>query len=206
MKKNPDRPLHLFLWIMTSIVLLWSYVGCRDRLTWFMEVFPVLLGTAILYAYYGQFRFTRLVCWLLFIHAIVLMVGGHYNYAEVPLFNWLRDLYQLKRNYYDRVGHFLQGFVPALIAREVLLRQEVVKRGFWLNFIVISICLAFSAFYELIEWQAAVWNGQAAEAFLGTQGDTWDTQWDMALALTGSALSLAVMSRWHDRQLKALKS
>lgn len=201
LKANPDRALHLTLWTFVGGVLLWSYVGCHDRFTWLMEVFPVLLGSGMLLAVYNRWRFTRLVCWLLAIHAVVLMVGGHYTYAEVPLFNWIRDIWQLDRNYYDRVGHFLQGFVPAMISREILLRRGVVKRGAWLNFIVISICLAFSACYELLEWQTAVWTGGKADSFLGTQGDPWDTQWDMATALIGAMTAPLILSRRHDKEL-----
>lgn len=202
LKPNPDRALHLKLWGLVGGVFFWSYVGCHDRFTWFMEVFPVLLGTGMMLAVYDRWRFTRLVCWLLAIHAIVLMVGGHYTYAEVPLFNWIRDAWHLDRNYYDRVGHFLQGFVPAMIAREILIRRGVVQRGAWLNFIVICICLAFSACYELLEWQAAVWTGEKADSFLGTQGDPWDTQWDMALACVGAISALVALGRAHDKQIQ----
>ena len=157
-------------------------------------------------AVYSEWRFTRLVCWLLCLHAIVLMVGGHYTYAEVPLFNWIRDGFHLARNYYDRVGHFLQGFVPALISREVLLRKGVLKRGTWLNFLVICICLAISAAYELLEWKTAVWTGSKADSFLGTQGDPWDTQWDMAMALIGAAISLPFLSGHQDQQIAAMNA
>lgn len=156
-------------------------------------------------AVYNRWRFTRLVCWLLAIHAIVLMVGGHYTYAEVPLFNWIRDAWHLDRNYYDRVGHFLQGFR----ARHDRSRNPdppwVVKRGAWLNFIVISICLAFSACYELLEWQAAVWTGEKADSFLGTQGDPWDTQWDMdAGALRRHFSPFLSLGKVHDEQLRTV--
>jgi len=200
---NRDRNPHLFLWSVVGVVFVWSFFGCYDRFTWFMEVFPVIIGTVILLTVYSRWQFSRLVCWFLAIHAIVLIVGGHYTYAEVPLFNWLRDYFHLGRNYYDRVGHFLQGFVPALIAREVLLRKGVLKRDGWLTFNVISICLAISAAYELLEWQAAVWTGTKADSFLGTQGDVWDTQWDMATALIGASVAMIFFSGWHDRQLKS---
>ncbi len=204
MAPNPDRKLHIILWAIVAVVFGWSYVGCHDVLTWVMEVLPVVIGTVILLAVYDRWRFTRLVAWLLAIHAIVLMVGGHYTYAEVPLFSWIRDRFQMDRNYYDRVGHFLQGFVPAMIAREVLLRKGVLKHGGWLNFIVVCICLAISACYEFIEWQAAVWTGAKADAFLGTQGDPWDTQWDMALALIGATTALLTFSSIHDKQLERI--
>ncbi len=201
---NPDRQLHLALWLIAGAVMAWSFVGCHDQFTWLMEVFPVLLGSAILLIVYSRWRFSRLVCWLLALHAIVLMVGGHYTYAEVPLFNWIRDTFHLDRNYYDRVGHFLQGFVPAMISREILLRKGVLQRGGWLIFMVICICLAISASYELIEWQAAVWTGEKADSFLGTQGDPWDTQWDMATALIGAAAALLFLSKRHDREMGPL--
>ena len=169
-----------------------------------MEVFPVLLISGILLRLYPSFRFTRLVCWLMWAHAIVLMIGGHYTYAEVPPFNWIRDHFHLARNDYDKVGHFMQGFVPAMIAREVLLRRGVLKRGPWLAFIVVCICLAISAVYELLEWQMAVWTGGKADAFLGTQGDPWDTQKDMATAFIGAMSALAALGRAHDRALTSL--
>jgi len=198
---NPDRALHAGLWLTLLPLLIWSYAGCHDRFTWALEVFPIFAGSAVLLALYDRFRFTRLVCWLLWLHAIVLLVGGHYTYAEVPLFNRLRDAFHLSRNHYDRLGHFFQGFVPAMIAREVLLRRKVLKRGAWLFFIVVCICLAISAAYELFEAYTAMLTGAKAEAFLGTQGDPWDTQWDMTFALIGAASALLVLSRKHDAQL-----
>ena len=201
-----DRKLHGGLWAVVGIVFAWSYAGCHDRFTWAMEVFPVALGTAYLLAVYSRWRFSRLVCWLLALHAVVLMVGGHYTYAEVPLFNRLRDAFHLSRNHYDRLGHFMQGFVPALIAREVLIRKRVVARGGWLNFIAICVCLALSASYELLEWQTAVWTGEKADAFLGSQGDVWDTQWDMAMALIGASTALLLFTRLHDRELDRLSA
>jgi putative membrane protein len=198
---NPDRFLHLSLWGIVGIVLVWSFFGCHDRFTWFLEVSPVIFGTVLLLKAYPYWRFTRLVCWLMALHAIVLMVGGHYTYAEVPLFNWLRDSFHLDRNYYDRVGHFMQGFVPALIAREILIRRRVLKPGPWLFFIVVCICLAISAAYELLEAAAALMTGTRADAFLGTQGDPWDTQWDMLLALIGAVTGLALFSKFHDREM-----
>ena len=203
---NHDSSLHIFLWSVVGLIFIGSYIGCADRFTWFLEVVPVILGTTVLLAFYDSFRFSRLVCWFLCAHAIVLMIGGHYTYAEVPLFNWLRDACHLSRNYYDRLGHFFQGFVPALIAREVLIRRNVLKRSSWLNFLVVSICLAISAAYELFEWQAAVWSGTKADAFLGTQGDPWDTQEDMAMAGVGAICALVLLSRWHDRQIARIET
>lgn len=186
------------------VILFWSGFNPRDRFVWFLEVFPAMLGAVILVAVYPRFRFTPLVYSLLFLHATILMVGGHYTYAEMPLFNWLKEALGLSRNYYDRVGHLFQGFVPAMIAREILLRRSPLQPGKWLFFIVTCIALAISAFYEFIEWWVALATGSAAEAFLATQGDVWDTQWDMFFALCGALAALLTLARWHDRQLLAL--
>jgi putative membrane protein len=175
-----------------------------DRLTWTLETLPVMIGILLLVLTWRRFPLTPLLYRLLAIHAVILMIGGYYTYAEVPLFNWLRDSLELSRNHYDRVGHFVQGFVPAILAREVLIRRSPLVEGGWLFFVVTSICLAFSAFYELIEWWTALLNEEAAASFLGTQGDHWDTQWDMFLALTGALLSQLLLKRRHDRQLAAL--
>ena len=175
-----------------------------DRLTWTLETLPVMIGILLLVLTWRSFPLTPLLYRLLAIHAVILMIGGYYTYAEVPLFNWLRDSLELSRNHYDRVGHFVQGFVPAILAREVLIRRSPLTGGGWLFLVVTSICLAFSAFYELIEWWTALLNEEAAASFLGTQGDHWDTQWDMFLALTGAILSQLLLSRRHDRQLAAL--
>lgn len=196
------RHIHGALLFSVLLVLIWSGINPRDRFTWFLEVLPAILGMAILAATYRNFRFTSLCYALVAVHMIILMVGGHYTYAEVPLFDWIRDALGLGRNHYDRVGHFAQGFVPAIIAREILLRLSSLTRGKLLFFIVISIGLAISAFYELIEWWVALATGTAADAFLGTQGDVWDTQWDMALALSGAVLSMLTLSGLHDRFLK----
>lgn len=185
-------------------VLVWSGIHPHDYFTWFLEVLPPLAGVGILAAIYRRFRFTNLAYGLVWVHAIILMVGGHYTYAEMPLFNWIRDNYLMMRNDYDRVGHFAQGFVPAILAREVLLRTSPLKRGKLLSFIVVSICLAFSAFYELIEWRVSVAVGSVADAFLGTQGDVWDTQKDMATCLAGAILALLLLGKLHDRYLEKL--
>jgi len=205
-RARDDRKFHIALAIIAGIFLIWSGWRPSDRFTWFLEVVPIFIVSAVLLAIYRQFYFSRLVCFLMLAHALVLMIGGHYTYAHVPLFDWIRDTFHLARNHYDRVGHFMQGFVPALTVREVLLRRGVLKRGPWLRFIVICICLAVSATYELFEWQAAVWTGSKADAFLGTQGDVWDTQWDMALALIGSCAAIFLMSRRHDRSIFSLES
>ena len=184
----------------------WSAVSPHDRFTWVLEVFPVMLAVPILIYVYPKFRFTPLVYTLIAVHAIILMVGGKYTYAEVPFGFWMEQAFGFGRNHYDRIGHFAQGFVPAIVAREILVRQSPLRGSRWLPFFVICFCLAFSAFYELIEFWTALATGGAADAFLGTQGDPWDTQWDMMLALIGSITALLVMSRWHDRQLRRLAS
>jgi putative membrane protein len=194
----------LALLTLVVIVFVWSGVAPHDRFTWILEVFPVILGIpALLYAY-PRFRFTPLVYTLIAIHAIILMVGGKYTYAEVPLGFWMRDTFGFARNHYDRIGHLAQGFIPAMVAREILIRRSPLRGSRWLPFFVICFCLALSAFYELIEFWTALASGQASEAFLGTQGDPWDTQWDMMLALVGAAMALLLLSRWHDRQLRRI--
>jgi len=179
--------------------LIWSGVNPKDPFTWFLEVAPAMIGIVIMAATYNSFRLTPVLYGFILLHCIVLMIGGHYTYAEVPFFDGLLGA---DRNNYDKVGHFVQGFVPALLAREILIRKRVVNGRTWLAFIVISICLAFSAFYELIEWWVALATGEDAEAFLGTQGYMWDTQSDMALALLGACSSLLLLSAVHDRQLQ----
>ena len=191
---------------VTGAVLVWSAIGPHDRPTWWLEVAPVLIGLPLLAATYRRFPLTGLLYWLIVIHAVILMVGGHYTYARVPAGFWVQDLFELSRNHYDRLGHFAQGFVPAILAREILLRTSPLRRGKWLFVIVSSVCLAFSAFYEMIEWWAAVIGGDGARDFLGTQGDVWDTQWDMFCALIGATVSLLLLSRVHDRQLGALRA
>ena len=191
------------LLLVVLAVLLWSGIQPHDRLTWLLEVFPVLIGIPVLVATRRRFPLTPLAYILLALHAVALMVGGKYTYAEVPIGNWFRDAFHLARNHYDRFGHFLQGFVPALVAREVLLRASPLKRGRWLAFLVVCVCLAISAAYELVEWATAALSGAAADAFLGTQGDAWDTQKDMAMALVGAVSSLLLLPRIHDRQLDA---
>jgi putative membrane protein len=191
------------IWLsLYFLVLIWSGINPKDYFTWFLEVFPALAGLVVIAATYNKFRLTPLVYLLILIHSIILMVGGHYTYAEVPLFNWIRDSFGMARNNYDKLGHLAQGFIPAIIAREILLRLKVISRQGWINFLVICICLAISACYELIEWGAAVLSGEAAEAFLGTQGYVWDTQSDMALALLGAILALIFLTGIHDRQLQ----
>lgn len=190
------------LWLIVFCAfLIWSGIKPHDYFTWFLEVSPALIALVILGATYKKFRFTDMAYWLMLIHAIILMIGGHYTYAKVPLFDWLKDAYDLSRNHYDKLGHFAQGFIPAIIAREILIRKSPLNRGKWLFFIVVSICLAISAFYEFIEWWVAVATGTAAEAFLGTQGYVWDTQSDMFLAFLGAIIALVLFGKIHDKSL-----
>ena len=192
---------HAALLLAGIAVLAWSAYRPRDYFTWILEVAPAIIAGVVLLALYARFRFTDLLYALILGHAIILMIGGHYTYAEMPLFSWLRDEFGLARNYYDRVGHVAQGFVPAMIAREILLRNRVVNGRRWLFFIVCCVALAISALYEFLEWWVAVASGTAAEAFLATQGDVWDTQWDMFLALCGAVGAQLLLNRWHDAQL-----
>lgn len=173
----------------------------RERFTWILEVAPVLIGAPLLIATYNRFRLTPLLYRLLLVHACILIIGGHYTYAEVPIGFWAQEVFGFARNHYDRLGHFAQGFIPAILAREILLRTSPLRRGKWLFFVVTCVCLAFSALYELVEWWTAAATGTAATAFLGTQGDPWDTQWDMLLALIGALISQLALRRIHDRQL-----
>jgi putative membrane protein len=166
-----------------------------------MEVAPIFIGGPLLIASYRSFPLTPLLYRLLFLHALILMVGGHYTYAEVPLGFWMKETFGFARNHYDRIGHFAQGFVPAILTREILLRRSPLVPGRWLFFLTTSVCLAFSACYELIEWWSAVIGGSAADAFLGTQGDVWDTQWDMLFCLIGAITALATLGSYHDRML-----
>ena len=190
--------------LVTLLVLLWSGINPRDRITWFFEVLPVILVLAILVPTAKSFPLSSLLYRLLFIHGLILVIGGHYTYSEVPVGYWFQETFDLSRNHYDRLGHFVQGFVPAILAREILLRKTPLVPGRWLTFLIIAVCLAFSAFYELIEWWTALLLGESADAVLGMQGDIWDSQWDMFLALVGACVSLATLSKVHDRSLAAL--
>jgi putative membrane protein len=191
------------LWSLTFLaILIWSGVNPKDQLTWFLEVSPAVVGAAVLAATYQQFKLTPLLYGLILFHCLILMVGGHYTYADVPLFETLKPIFGFERNNYDKLGHFVQGFVPAMIGRELLIRKNVVNGVAWRNFFIICFCLAFSAFYELIEWWVALASGEDAEAFLGTQGYIWDTQSDMGFALLGALVALATLSGLHDRQLR----
>ncbi|MES9994439.1 MAG: DUF2238 domain-containing protein [Candidatus Thiodiazotropha sp.] len=192
------------LWLGAAVTLLLILSGIdpvADRYTWFLETLPVMIALPLLYYTRGGFPLTILAYRLVALHAVILIIGGYYTYAEVPLFNWLQQSLDLSRNHYDRVGHFAQGFIPAILAREILLRRSPLKQGRWLFFLCLCFCLAFSAFYELIEWWVALLSEQAADAFLGTQGDPWDTQSDMFLALIGAICSQLLLAKSHDRQL-----
>jgi len=196
-----------FIWVAVFLsVLAWSAIAPADRLTWWMEVVPALIGLVILAITRKRFPLTPLLYVLILIHSIILMVGGHYTYAEVPFGDWLSSLTGDDRNNYDKIGHLAQGFIPVLIAREILIRNSVVAVRGWLTFLLLCIVLAISAFYELIEWWAALLNGEAADAFLGTQGYVWDTQSDMFWAFCGAVLALLTLSKLHDRQLRTLAS
>jgi len=196
----------LCLLVCVGVVSVWSCVGAYDRTTWWLESIPALIAIGILASTYKRFRFTNLAYLLIALHACILLVGGHYTYAKVPLFDWLRDHFRLERNDYDKLGHFAQGFVPAIIAREILIRRRVVSGAWWRVFVVMCICVAISACYELLEWAVAVVEGSGADAFLGTQGDPWDTQSDMFCALIGAAAAQVSLARIHDRQLAKLSA
>ena len=202
--RTRDGRYEIALLLSLLAILIWSGIEPHDRFTWFLEVAPVLIGVPILIYIWPRFRLTPVVYTLLWIHAVILMVGGKYTYAEVPLGFWLQDTFGFARNHYDRIGHFAQGFIPAMLAREVLIRKSPLRGSRWLPFVVVSICLAFSAFYELIEFWTALVAGGGAEAFLGTQGDVWDTQWDMQMALVGAIVALLALSRLHDRELERM--
>lgn len=192
-------------WLAVYLLVLgWSAYHPADGLTWLLEVFPALAGLAVMLWTRRSFPLTPLVYLLVLVHCIILMVGGHYTYAEVPLFDWLAEVFDWRRNNYDKLGHVAQGFIPALVAREILLRKAVVAGRGWLNFLVVCFCLALSACYELLEWWVALLSEEAADAFLGTQGYAWDTQSDMGWALFGAVLSLLLLGRYHDRQLARL--
>ena len=199
MSRDAREPAGLLA--LTQGALVVSGIAPHDRFTWVLEVAPILIGVPILVGTYRRFPLTPLVYRLLALHALILMLGGHYTYAEVPLGFWVRDAFGLARNHYDRLGHLAQGFVPAMVTREVLLRRTALGRGGWLFFLVTCVCLALSACYEFIEWWTALATGEAATAFLGTQGDPWDTQWDMFSALIGALVAQLTLARVHDRQL-----
>jgi putative membrane protein len=193
-----------FCLAVVLVVMGWSLCFPHDLFTWFLEAVPVLIALPLLAVTYRPFRMTGLLYGLIAAHCIILLVGAHYTYAEVPLFNYLRDHFHLARNYYDRVGHFIQGFVPAIIGRELLIRTSSLRSGKWLSALLFFSCLGISATYELFEWLMSLLTGEAADAFLGTQGDIWDTQWDMLWAGVGAAAALIFLSGFHDKALEKL--
>ena len=199
----PIRSMQI-AWISVFLaVFTWSAVNPHDYPTWFLEVFPAVLGAAVMWATRDTYPLTRLAYMLILIHCIILMIGGHYTYAEVPLFDWIRDEFGQGRNNYDKLGHFVQGFIPAIVAREIVIRNMVFNSARWRDFFIVCFCLGFSAFYELIEWWVALLSEEAADSFLGTQGYIWDTQSDMAYALVGAVLALLLLGKVHDKQLRA---
>jgi len=200
-EKPPNLRLHIVLLTGLIVVFVWSYYGCYDSVTWFLEAAPVVTGLAILIFVYSRFKMTDIVYVLIWCYAVILLIGAHYTYSRVPLFDWLKEAFGLSRNHYDRLGHFFQGFVPAIIAREVLLRKSPLKQGGWLLSIILAFCLAVSALYELFEWLVVVISGDPTASFLATQGDKWDTQKDMALCLIGAVVSLLTLSKFHNRAL-----
>jgi len=195
---------HLFLLLIFVLCAVTSFIGCKETFTWFLECIPAFLGVLILVLTYNRLRFSNLTYYIILLHSIILLVGGHYTYAEVPLFDWIKETLNQSRNNYDKVGHFAQGFVPALIIREIFVRKQVVNGKKWLSFIIISISLAISAFYELIEWFVSINTGESGDAFLGTQGDIWDTQSDMLTALIGAIAALILCTKLQDKSIAML--
>lgn len=196
----------LILLSVVTLCFIVSGIAPYDRITWLLEVSPIFIGMPILLVTYQRFTLTPIVYRLIFLHSLILIMGSHYTYSRVPLGFWIQDLFHFSRNHYDRFGHFAQGFIPAILVREILIRLSPLKQGKWLFFLVVSVCLAFSAFYEILEWWAAVIGGDAATtAFLGTQGDVWDTQWDMFFALIGSITAQMIFNRIHNRALDSLR-
>ena len=192
---------HIFLWILYAAALAWSAIQPKEYFIWILEVFPSLIAFMVLVVTYKRFPLTDLAYTLILIHSCILFVGGHYTYAEVPLFDWIRDTFHQSRNNYDKLGHFAQGFIPAIIVREILVRKKIVSSRRWMNFLIVAACLAMSAVYEFIEWFVAAISGESADAFLGTQGYVWDTQSDMLFATIGAITALILLSRFHDKQL-----
>jgi len=195
-------------WILIALFLtglLLSAIQPHDYFTWFLEVFPAIIGLLVLVITFNKFRFSDLTYVMILIHCYILFVGGHYTYAEVPLFDWIKELFHQSRNNYDKVGHFAQGFVPAMIVRELFIRQQIVKSGSWLGFVTVCVCAAISVFYEFLEWFVAIVSGQSADAFLGTQGYVWDTQSDMLYAVIGAVCMVVFLSKFQDKQIAKLE-
>jgi putative membrane protein len=205
--RRTKRNINLILCIVIFfIVIIWSGIKPHDYFTWILEVFPGVIGFLVLWLTYRRFSFTNFVYLLVMIHCCILFVGGHYTYAEEPFFNWIKETFNLSRNNYDKLGHLAQGFFPAILTRELLIRLNVVQKKGWLFFIVVSICLAISAVYELVEALASMLTGEAADAFLGTQGYVWDTQTDMLMALVGAVVALLALSRFHNSKINELNN
>lgn len=200
-----DRRLIWFVALLAPVVI-WSWIAPHDRFTWWLESIPAVVGVPLILALQRRFPLSSLLLVLLWLHCVILVTGGHYTYARVPLGEWARGWFGWTRNNYDKLGHFAQGFVPAILTRELLTRTSPLKGSRWLGFLVICVCLAFSAFYELIEWFTAVTSGAAADDFLGTQGDPWDTQTDMLMALIGATVAVLGFSGWHDRSMGKLRN
>lgn len=200
-----DRRLVWFIALLAP-VMVWSWIGPHDRFTWWLESVPVIVGVPVILALQRRFPLSTLLLVLLWFHCVILVVGGHYTYARVPLGEWVKEWFHSSRNNYDKLGHFAQGFVPAILTRELLLRTSPLKASKWLGFLTVCVCLAFSALYELIEWFTAVMSGAAADDFLGTQGDPWDTQTDMLMALIGAIVALLVLRRVHDRSVARVQT
>ena len=196
--------IKIFL-LIYFIVFIWSSINPKDYFTWFLEVVPAIIALIILTFTYKNFKFTPLVYSLILIHSIILMVGGHYTYSEVPLFDFIKDVFNHDRNNYDKLGHFAQGFIPAMVAREIIIRKNIINIEAWRNFFIVCFCLGFSAFYELIEWWVAIFTNEASNDFLGTQGYIWDTQSDIFWALIGSILALTILRNFHTKQLLNIK-
>ena len=190
-----------FLLILFFAVLIWSLIKPKEYFTWFLEVFPALIGLIILIFTFKKFRLTNYLYTIILIHCCILFVGGHYTYAEVPLFDWIKEVFHQSRNNYDKVGHFAQGFVPAFIIREIFIRKNILNNKNWLSFIIVSICMAISVTYEFIEWFVSIMTGDGGDAFLGTQGYVWDTQSDMLYATIGAIVGLIVLSKFHNKQI-----
>lgn len=193
-----------FLLLLLVSLLIWSAINPYEYFTWVLEVSPAILGVLILMLTFKKFKFTNLVYVLIFFHCVILIIGGHYTYAEVPLFDWIQEAFDQSRNNYDKLGHFAQGFVPAMIARELLLRKQVVKSNSWLNFIIVSIVMAISATYEFVEWGVSIMTEEGGDSFLGTQGYVWDTQSDILFATIGAITAIVLLSKYHDVQLKSI--
>ena len=204
-ENNKPYRIHIILLILVTIFLILSAINPKSYLIWLLETFPVFIGVILLIFTYKKFRFTNFVYILNLILIIIILIGAHYTYGEVPLFNWIKEVYGLSRNHYDRIGHLLQGIIPAFIVRELLIRKVKLKKGIILGFLVICVCLSISAFYELIEWGVGSVSGKSADAFLGLQGDKWDTHWDMLWALIGATITVSIFYKVHDKYISKLE-